>query len=217
MQNKKKISGKKFGELASPRATRLRKKASENLQGQAKKVTDIITSSTRKQKPSKHYNVEHIFMIRCKIAPPFMLSCWLVMRTLTRISLKSEWLLKIQLTICKAAFWFVNFHKVRTDILICLCKKVEGILKCIKKWDSFGLLNLLCKLFKYGEACVASWPVLQQEKNGSGVLYFNSVWGEKEKDFRKNTFLILTLEYLSFKFLVYQELLTFIGRNCLLL
>lgn len=53
MQNKKKTSGKKSGELASPRATRLRKKASENLQGQAKKVTDIITSSARKQKSAR--------------------------------------------------------------------------------------------------------------------------------------------------------------------
>lgn len=55
MQNKKKkVTGKKPGELACPKATRHQKKASENLHVNAKKAADLITSSVRKQKSCKY-------------------------------------------------------------------------------------------------------------------------------------------------------------------
>lgn len=53
MQNKKKVGGRSSGELATPKASRLQKKVSNNMQVQAKKVTEIITSSTRKQKTAR--------------------------------------------------------------------------------------------------------------------------------------------------------------------
>lgn len=50
MQNKKKFGGRISGQLASPKVSRLQKKVSENAHIQAKKVTELITSSARKQK-----------------------------------------------------------------------------------------------------------------------------------------------------------------------
>ncbi|KAL3511435.1 hypothetical protein ACH5RR_030836 [Cinchona calisaya] len=52
MQNRKKVGGRTSGELASPKVSRLQK-VSENMQVQAKKVTELITSSARKQKTTR--------------------------------------------------------------------------------------------------------------------------------------------------------------------
>ncbi|CAI9093208.1 OLC1v1028651C3 [Oldenlandia corymbosa var. corymbosa] len=53
MQNKKKVGGRTSGEIASAKGSRHQKKVSENLHVQVKKVSDIITSSTRKQKTGR--------------------------------------------------------------------------------------------------------------------------------------------------------------------
>ncbi|PIN09341.1 TFIIF-interacting CTD phosphatase, including NLI-interacting factor [Handroanthus impetiginosus] len=50
MQTKKRATGRNSKELASPRVTRQQKKLVENAQVQAKKVTELITSSARKKK-----------------------------------------------------------------------------------------------------------------------------------------------------------------------
>lgn len=50
MQTRKKVDGKNARELGSPRISRHQKKLSENIQNQSKKVSDLITSSVRKQK-----------------------------------------------------------------------------------------------------------------------------------------------------------------------
>ncbi|KAL2543466.1 SCP1-like small phosphatase 5 [Abeliophyllum distichum] len=50
MQTKKKVTGRNSRDLASPRVSRHQKKLSENIQVQAKKVTELITSSARKKK-----------------------------------------------------------------------------------------------------------------------------------------------------------------------
>lgn len=53
MQTKKRISGRNGPrEPASPRISRAQKKLSENLQVAEKKVSELITSSARKQKCS---------------------------------------------------------------------------------------------------------------------------------------------------------------------
>ncbi|KAL2559939.1 CTD small phosphatase-like protein 2 [Forsythia ovata] len=50
MQTKKKVTGRNSRDLASPRVSRHQKKLYENVQVQAKKVTELITSSVRKKK-----------------------------------------------------------------------------------------------------------------------------------------------------------------------
>ncbi|XP_031121571.1 CTD small phosphatase-like protein 2 isoform X1 [Ipomoea triloba] len=50
MQTRKKVDGKNARELGSPRISRHQKKLSENIQNQSKRVSDLITSSARKQK-----------------------------------------------------------------------------------------------------------------------------------------------------------------------
>ncbi|CAI9768768.1 unnamed protein product [Fraxinus pennsylvanica] len=50
MQTKKKVTGRNSRDLASPRVSRHQKKLSEDVLVQAKKVTELITSSARKKK-----------------------------------------------------------------------------------------------------------------------------------------------------------------------
>ncbi|KZV57715.1 CTD small phosphatase-like protein 2 [Dorcoceras hygrometricum] len=50
MQTRKKVAGRNSRDLPSPRVSRLQKKLVENVQVQAKKVTELITSSARKKK-----------------------------------------------------------------------------------------------------------------------------------------------------------------------
>ncbi|KAL3835689.1 hypothetical protein ACJIZ3_010425 [Penstemon smallii] len=50
MQTRKKVTGRNSRDVASPKVSRQQKKVVENVQIQAKKVTELITSSTRKKK-----------------------------------------------------------------------------------------------------------------------------------------------------------------------
>nr|KJB15551.1 hypothetical protein B456_002G183900 [Gossypium raimondii] len=56
MQTKKRISGRNASrDHTSPKASRAEKKISEKVQGPEKKVTELITSSVRKQKPARAF------------------------------------------------------------------------------------------------------------------------------------------------------------------
>ncbi|XP_019176404.1 PREDICTED: CTD small phosphatase-like protein 2 [Ipomoea nil] len=56
MQTRKKVDGKNAPELGSPRISRHQKKLSENSQNQSKRVSDLITSSARKQKSGNTFS-----------------------------------------------------------------------------------------------------------------------------------------------------------------
>ncbi|XP_059308395.1 uncharacterized protein LOC132059700 isoform X2 [Lycium ferocissimum] len=56
MQTKKKLNGRKPRELASPKVSRQQRKMSENVQTEAKQVTELITSSVRKQKSGSNFS-----------------------------------------------------------------------------------------------------------------------------------------------------------------
>ncbi|KAK4370963.1 hypothetical protein RND71_010438 [Anisodus tanguticus] len=56
MQTKKKLNGRKPRELASPKVSRQQRKMSENVQTEAKQVTELIASSVRKQKSGSNFS-----------------------------------------------------------------------------------------------------------------------------------------------------------------
>lgn len=64
MQTKKKVTGRNSArEVSSPKASRHQKKLSEDVKIQEKKVTELITSSARKQRLGKFLSQTHYFTL----------------------------------------------------------------------------------------------------------------------------------------------------------
>lgn len=96
MQNKKRVGGRTSGKLAIPKVSRLQKKVSENMQVEGTKVTELITSSVRKQKTGKISILIHLFMLLCFVWQTYVSTqLELFQKLLRSVLLQQIWILHL--------------------------------------------------------------------------------------------------------------------------